>query len=63
MERNWAGALGKMEIGAACFLDNPDKFGNVKGRRERPDDMGITRGDCKHMDWVKFLPDELYRNN
>jgi len=31
MERNWAGALGKMDMGVSCFLDNPDKFGNVKG--------------------------------
>jgi hypothetical protein len=30
IERNWAGALGKM-MDAACFLDNPDIFGNAKG--------------------------------
>lgn len=52
IERNLAGALGKMEMEAACFLDNPDKFGDVKGWRERSDDMGINRGDCKYMDGV-----------
>lgn len=31
IERNWAGALGKMEMEAACFLNNPDRFGNAKG--------------------------------
>jgi len=30
MKRNWAGALGKMDMGVSCLLDNPYKFGNIK---------------------------------
>jgi hypothetical protein len=33
-QRPWkemSGSLGKMEMGAACFPDNPDKFENVQG--------------------------------